>query len=94
MGSRNSMVETGMPRMKISGGSGVSTMAPPCVIAQLRESYQHNLGKIQRETLSKTVRGAVKRWPTLTVRDCVIFGEVVHGEQDSQELVLQHGDHT
>ena len=32
-------------------------------------------GEIQKETLSKTVRGSDSQWPTLTERDSVIFTE-------------------
>ena len=47
----------------------------PCVTVQLWGSSQYRLGKIQRETLSKTVRDSEKRWPALTVKNGMFWGD-------------------
>ena len=63
-------------RLKIAGGSRVTTPSLPCAIVEPRGSCQSYPGEIQRETLSKTVGGTIRSWPTLTMRDCDIWGRI------------------
>ena len=45
-------------RLRITEGSGESTLPLTCGIVLLRDSAQHHQGEIQRENLSKTVGGS------------------------------------
>ena len=72
--------EQACPRLIISERSGDSTHTLPHVIVWLRDSSQHLLGEIWRETLCKTIRGSGRQWPALTKRDSVILGEEEHKE--------------
>ena len=56
-------------RLKISGGCEDSSPPQPYVIISPQGSSQSHPGEIQRETLSKTVRGSDRSWPALTERD-------------------------
>ena len=81
-------------KLRIAQGSGDSNLSPPHVIVSLQDCYQCYLGEIQRETISKTVRGSGRWWPALTERDCDFGGGGVHGQYTPQGSGLQHEGHT